>query len=353
MGRQLLLKYTRDAREARHEVRGRALLQPHYRVPDLYARLRVPGGYVLAYQRLAYGRDRGLLLDLLNDHEPSAELVCYMEALTDAYHAVILHTADLTSPAQLVRKLYWDRAGEGGRLDSYYKAREFTLAIGNAEIPIAEIGRWNLRINGEHTNFDWYGALDSLKRHFQTDEPVWAAVTQGDPTDVNLAVPLGWFDYDTAGMNCILGEFANFLTYTAILGGWLVPIYNPSAFVDHPATFRYLPNNTPHVRQERVDAATRTAHIAYSPRLCAPRRAAVTAYWHQLVLPVAKKLWPGADLAALLRPYVAMRLLGVYNLGDLAPVDRLVLISRLAEALSDSFDPAAFFDVLESPCPAL
>ncbi len=45
-----------------------------------------------------------------------------------------------------------------------------------------------------------------------------------------------------------------------------------------------------------------------------------------------------------------MRILGVYNLADLAPEDRLVLFARLAEAMSPTFDPTTYFYPLESPC---
>lgn len=47
-----------------------------------------------------------------------------------------------------------------------------------------------------------------------------------------------------------------------------------------------------------------------------------------------------------------MRILTVYNLADLAPTDRLLLLVRLAEAMSPSFDPATFFFTQEAPCAA-
>lgn len=153
-------------------------------------------------------------------------------------------------------------------------------------------------------------------------------------------------------MNSIPGEFANFLWYASTLGGWLVPTYNPTAFADHPATFAHLPANTPALRRADVDHVTGTITIDYAPRLSAPRRIAVTTYWNRLVQPIADRLWPGEDLANLLRPYLAMRILGVYNLADLAPEDRLLLLARLAEAMSPTFDPNTYFFPVESPCPA-
>ncbi|MFJ4909058.1 hypothetical protein ACIQCR_29445 [Streptomyces sp. NPDC093249] len=352
LGLPLLLKYTRDPAEAREEIRGHARLARHYRVPALHAHLRVPGGHLLAYERLPGGTDQGLLLDLLNTDEPSSDLHVYMNQLTAAYHEVILATAWSADPAHVVRKLYWNRAAPGGRLDAYYAGTDFLVADSLIDVPVSRLDTYALSINGRRHRLDWAATLRWLRAHFATAEPVWAALTQGDPTDVNLAHPLAWFDYDTAGMNSIPGEFANFLWYASTLGGWLVPTYNPTAFADHPATFDHVPANTPELRRAAVDHTTSTIHIDYIPRLSAPRRAAVTAYWTQLVRPIADRLWPGEDLANLLRPYLAMRVLGVYNLADLAPEDRLVLLARLAEAMSPAFDPTTYFCPLESPCPA-
>ncbi|MFF3761133.1 hypothetical protein [Streptomyces sp. NPDC002185] len=352
LGRPLLLKYTRDPAEAREEIRGHARLSRHYRVPALHAHLRVPGGHLLTYERLPGGTDQGLLLDLLNADEPSSDLRSYMDELTAAYREVILTTAWPAEPTHVVRKLYWDRAAPGGRLDTYYAGRDFLFADGLIDVPVSRLDTYALNINGRRHHLDWAATLRWLRAHFASAEPVWAALTQGDPTDVNLAHPLAWFDYDTAGMNSIPGEFANFLWYASALGGWLVPTYNPTAFADHPATFAHVPANTPELRRADIDHTTSTIHIDYTPHLSAPRQAAVTAYWTQLVRPVADRLWPGSDLANLLRPYLAMRILGVYNLADLAPEDRLVLLARLAEAMSPTFDPTTYFCPLESPCPA-
>lgn len=352
LGRPLLLKYTRDPAEAHEEICGHARLARHYRVPALHAHLRVPGGHLLAYERLPGGTDRGLLLDLLNAAEPSNDLHIYMDQLTAAYREVILGTARPADPAHVVRKLYWNRAVPGGRLDTYYAGKDFLIADGLINIPVSRLGTYTLSINGRRHHLDWAATLRLLRAHFATAEPVWAALTQGDPTDVNLAHPLAWFDYDTAGMNSIPGEFANFLWYASALGGWLVPRYNPTAFADHPATFDHVPANTPEIRRAAIDHTASTLHIDYTPRLSAPRRAAVSAYWNQLVQPVADRLWPRADLANLLRPYLAIRILGVYNLADLAPEDRLVLLARLAEVMSPTLDPTTYFCLLESPCPA-
>jgi hypothetical protein len=89
--------------------------------------------------------------------------------------------------------------------------------------------------------------------------------------------------------------------------------------------------NRPHLERAQVNHSARTIHIDYGPRVSGPRQTAASAYWHNLVRPIADKLWPDGDLAELLRPYLAMRIFAVYNLADLAPTDRLLVLARLAE----------------------
>ncbi|WP_165989032.1 hypothetical protein [Streptomyces sp. YIM 98790] len=351
-GRPLLLKYTRNHAEARAEIAGHHLLAGHYRVPELHARLRVPGGRLLLYERLPIGPGHGLLLDLLNTEQPSRELRTYLDDLTAHYRAVIRRTAHRADPRTIVRKLYWDRAAPGGRLDQYYATAAPVLTDGTTDLPLSHLRDYTLHINEHHVRLDWDATLASLTQHFGSGEPVWAALTQGDPTDLNLAHPLAWLDFDTAGANSILGEFANFLWYTTALGGWIVPTYNPAAFADHPATFAHIVANTPELRHTSIDTADRALRISYRPRLSAPRRLAATVYWHQLVQPIATHLWPGVPLGKLLRPYVAMRILAVHDVTLLAPRDRMLLFARLAEVMDPGFDPASFFLTSEAPCPA-
>jgi hypothetical protein len=349
-GRPLMIKYNRDPAEALAEIRGHRVLAPHYPLPGLHAHLRVPGGRLFVYERLPGGRDHGLFLDLLNrPGAPDSELQDYMRDMTAFYRKAIAATARRVYPGDVVRKLYWDRAQPGGRLDTYYQGRDFLF---HHPVPVGQLHHHTLIINNRELHLDWNRTLDALRQHFADDEPVWAALTQGDPTDVNLAHPLAWLDYDTAGMNSLLGEFANFLWYTTALGGWLAPTYNPDAFADHPVTNTRLAANRPKLHWAVVDARTRTIHIDYSSAPAPTRRAAAALYWQHLVEPTAADLWPGQDLGTLLRPYLAMRILAVYNLSDLTPHDRIITLAQLAEVMDPRFDPITFFHLREHLCPS-
>lgn len=344
LGVPLFFKSMPNLGEARAEIQGRRVLSGRYPLPRLYGSFRTPRCRTLVYGRWGTGDDeQGLFLDLLNDADSgSAGLDEYLETLTYAYRTVIADTARPLPPREIVRKLYWDRAMPGGRLDQYYAGRDFSLADGIADVPISRLRDYRLVVNGATYNLDWAETL-SLLRFWATDETsIWSAVTQGDPTDVNLAVPFAVFDYDAAGFNAVAGEFANFLWYTAHLGGYLVPTYNPSAFATHARTFEHVHANAPTLRSARVDDHERRIVVEIDWKPSPARRRAVSAYLDRVVKPLQGPMF-GSSLDAQIRPFLALRILGVFNVADLLPADRLAVLVRLAQCLDDGFSLESFF----------
>lgn len=336
--RPLLIKRMPNHREARAEHRGWRLLRAHYPVPRLYARLKLPGSSFLLYERWGKPAAPRTLLDILNEGDPAA-IDKYMHTLTTAYHHVILRTARLADPRTLVGKLYRERAAPGGRLDAYYGTRSFDVA----GTPLGQLATYGLTINGRERRFDWEATLAWLAQWAADPSPQWSAITQGDPTDVNLAAPFALFDYDTAGRNAVCGEFANFCWYTGFLGGYIVPRENPSAFNASPETLKAIPLNSPDLRTVKVDTVARRLNIDLTWRPAPARQAANHHYWNDLVSPVWKQLAATENINNALRPYLALRILGVFNLADLEPTDRILLIACLAECLAEDFDAERFF----------
>lgn len=336
--RPLVLKWMPNHREARAEERGWRALRKHYPVPRLYARLRLPTASLLIYQRWGNPTGPKIFLDLLNQGDEPA-LHEYLGILASSYRAVMLRTASHVTPSALVGKLYHDRATAGGRLDDYYADRAFDVG----GVPIDELVDYTLLVNGRARRLDWRATLAWLREWAADPTPQWSAITQGDPTDVNLAVPFAPLDYDTAGRNAVCGEFANFCWYTGFLGGYLVPRTNPEAFKGAPETFELIPFNAPKVHAVTVDEDRRslTVQLAWIPS--GPRLAANRIYWHDVVEPVWERLVGSQDINRALRPYLALRILGVYNIADLEPMDTIALLACLAECLADDFDAHRLF----------
>ena len=329
----LLIKRMPNHHEARAEHHGWRVLREHYPVPRLHARLRLPGASFLVYERWGNPTGPRTFLDILNGGDP-AVIDAYMLTLTETYRDVMLRTAHLAHPRTLVGKLYHDRAAPSGRLDTYYADRSFEIA----GIDVQELADYTLIINGRERRIDWDATLSWLSTWALDPAPQWSAITQGDPTDVNLAAPLALFDYDTAGRNAVCGEFANFCWYTGFLGGYIVPRANPAAFTAAPTTFDLLPLNAPAAHAVTDDRAARRLAIDLVWRPAPARQAANRLYWDNLVAPAWKQLAGDEKIDDALRPYLALRILGVFNLADLEPLDRLALFTCLAECLADDFD---------------
>jgi hypothetical protein len=130
-----------------------------------------------------------------------------------------------------------------------------------ADVSIHELANYTLVVNGRERRLDWTATLSWLSTWATDLTPQWSAITQGDPTDVNLAAPFALFDYDTAGRNALCGEFANFCWYTGFLGGFIVPRANPAAFAVSPRTFDQIPLNTPAILTLTKDETARRLTI--------------------------------------------------------------------------------------------
>jgi hypothetical protein len=352
-GYALFVKANPNRSEAQAEVAGHTRLQAQYPAPTLHARFTLPGWTVLVYDRwLHRGKDSGLLLDLIAQAEWSGDLSDLDACLDDVighYRTVIEATVQLIPPERTIGKLYGQRAAPGGRLDTYYgELRPWRLSVPNSLRGIHPYNIVSLDVNDTAHCFDFAAVLQDLRRYFSDQRQVWAALTQGDPTDFNIgwsreSGPI-WFDYDTAGLNAIAGEFANFLLYQRLHGPWLTPRYNPDAFADHQPARRTW-NLVNH--EVQVHARFTWIHIEYHHVPGRARRHVMARYLHELVLPVAEMLGID-DIVAWLRPYLLMRLLAVYDVTQLDSIDAWLCLALTAETL----DPRADLDRLLALEPA-
>lgn len=344
-GRNLFIKANPHPREARAEAVGHARLQDHYPVPALRVRLPLPGWTILVYDRWPHlGTDSGLLLDVITKADRTGDFTDLDACLDDVlghYFAVIKSTVRLAQPDQTVGKLYGHRAARGGRLDTYYgKDRPWQIPDlnGVSGVRPSRLADLDLDINGTVRHLDLRSMLQDLRRDFNESEPVWAALTQGDPTDFNIGWSRAggpvWFDYDTAGYNAVAGEFANFLLYQRLHGPWLTPYYNPDAFTDHPQarTVRAQADYEISVRLQGDGI-----RIEYRLAPSRARHHIMSRYLDELVLPIAAMLEVD-DIAAWLRPYLLMRLLAVYDLTRLGPLDAGLSLGLIADIVDPDLD---------------
>lgn len=337
-GHALFVKANPHYDEARAECAGHARLRGFYPVPKLRGARRVGRWTVLVYDRWPHlGHDSGLLLDEITHADLNGDirrLDACLTAVFGHYKHVIGGTLRRATNGQTISKLYGDRAAPDGRLDRYYRSNApWPITTATRRIRPQDLADLRLVVNGREHAVDFADLMIRLRVHFARHSPVWAAITQGDPTDLNLGwSPAGgpiWFDYDTGGLNALPGEFACFLLYQRLHGAWLTPYYNRAVFRDHfsalaPAS---LPEPVVH-----VDHSRSTLAIGYQHTPSPARQHLLRRYLDEIVRPIARYLGV-EDLMAWLRPYLAMRLVAVYHLADLEPRDTALSVALLAQAL--------------------
>ncbi|WP_418153956.1 hypothetical protein [Actinoalloteichus caeruleus] len=337
-GYPLFVKANPNHDEARVECAGHARLREFYPVPGLHSARRVARWTVLVYDRWPHlGHDHGLLLDEITHADLTGDMVRLDTCLTPVfrhYQRVIGSTLRLTTNRETISKLYGDRAAPGGRLDQYYRPNaSWPITNGTQRVRPEDLADLRLVVNGREHAVHFGELTTRLRDHFARHNPVWAAITQGDPTDINIGwSPAGgpvWFDYDTGGLNALPGEFACFLLYQRLHGAWLTPHYNRAAFDDHPSALTPSSLAEPVVQVEHNRSSLM---ITYRHAPSRARRHVLRRYLDEIIWPIARHLGID-DLMTWMRPYLVMRLLGVYHLADLESSDTALSLALLAQAL--------------------
>ncbi|MET7469064.1 hypothetical protein ABZS35_10000 [Micromonospora sp. NPDC005599] len=337
---RLFAKVNPNPVEAAAEAAGYQRIRHHYRVPGLHSQHRIGHWTLTLYDRHQPDLpDTGLLLDALTstDADSTANLDRGLDAIFQHYRRTIDATICRVPASRTNGKLYRDRVQPRGRLDHYYGHDPIVLKLADADgLRLTELRETTLMVNGQPRRLDFPALVSELRDAFHPDEQVWAAITQGDPTDFNIGLDADsrpvWFDYDTAGLNALPGEIACFLWYQRLHGAWLVPHYNTAAYADH--TMALAEAVEPTVRLKRL--SDRSVGIDYQHQPSPARQQAITRYLTTLARPLA--LPAATDLLTWIRPYLAMRILAVYPLQLLEPRDAALSLGLLADLYAPDAD---------------
>ncbi|GAA2216485.1 hypothetical protein GCM10009850_119540 [Nonomuraea monospora] len=332
---------TMPTHRAEGEYRGWRALRGLAPVPHLLDRRHDGPRTTLIYQDVfAGGRCTHLLADLITEADAEPAHVPAVRALINAVCDSWQHSHDrtgrLTPLHATVPALYAARLRPGGRLDRWY---------GGARPCTVHTPTGSYRID-----------LPALLTRLRTQLPPgsrWPSmISQGDPTEPNIAGPsLCWLDLEHAGRTTIAGEAANLLAYLLILGGWLIPAYQPGTYAR--TVRRRAPADRPHLRHLHITGGHITVDAAL--RAGPGRRAALDALLERLHGDVGRLLTArGYDAgtmsapmpipglapgpATALAPWLALRILGVIPLAKLSPSDRAICLAQLGRILDPSLD---------------
>lgn len=289
-------------------------------VPELLERIDAGPRQTLVYEDVfARGRSRRLLADniTLADTDPNRvpEVTALIDAVCDTWISTAATTGCDARLGDCVGALYADRLRPGRRLDTWYGATPpctITTRHGTYHLHLPSI-------------------FDQLRAALATDS-VWpAAITQGDPTEPNITDPLCWLDFEHAGLNALAGEVAILLWYLLGMGGWLVPAYQPLTYM---RTLRLRGHGSVPPDITQLDTHGGHIDVDFTFRARPGRRAALDALLRRIHTDLAELLAPrGTTPDAALKPWLALRILGVIPLTGMSQADRAVCLATLAHVL--------------------
>lgn len=346
--------------EAGAEAAGWREISQHLAAPALLRRSTTGDRHTLIYEDVfAEGRCHLLLGDViaLADRDPT--VVPRVEDLVDGICRDLCRVTERTGRvarlADCVPNLYHDRIRPGARIDAWYVRQDVPIAIPNAPtMSLAALSKYDLTVNGFPRSLDIGRLIPEVRRVLSPDSRWMTALTQGDPTEPNVAEPLCWLDFGCAGRNTLAGEIANLLWYLLAMGGWLVPNYQPEVYA-RTLRLSLEPYVVPRLLHVDVSERHRKIDVRYSWRVGAGRHAAVTRLlgWLRSDLAEAAGQHP-ADLMGQIRVFMAMRILGVIPAHLLHAHDLILVMAKLAESQDAdvSLNSFALVDVVEPDRPA-
>ncbi|HLX47486.1 MAG TPA: hypothetical protein VKS82_04050 [Streptosporangiaceae bacterium] len=322
------------AGDARRELAGRQAVAGVLPVPRLLDVRHVQDGAEIVYEDVfASGRCTGLLADWINaaDRHPSHLPVvrALVNQVCDSLLAATAATGAMSMLEACVPDLHLARLAPGGRLDRWYTCPLHPAwLLGGHLLSLDDLAGRTLVAGGREIGCGWPVNLPELQSVLAGRTRWVTAVTQGDVTEPNIAQPLCWLDFEHAGRNALASDTANFLWYLLGMGGWLVPTYQPGVYA------RTLRTPVPPVAAPVISHLRVTPwriEIDYTWKVGVGRHAAIATLLHRLAGDLGAALGPTTDVAADLRPFLAVRILGVISLRQMSGPHALTCLVKLAE----------------------
>jgi hypothetical protein len=340
--------------QARRELAGRQAVAKLLPVPRLVAVRRAREGCEIVYEDVfASERCKCLLADCINtaDRDPAHAPV--VQALVNQVCDHLLAATHMTGATSrldgCVPDLHMARLAPSGRLDRWYThSPQPAWTVGGERLGPADLASRTLVAGGRELGSAWPVDLPELRSALAGHVHWTTAVTQGDVTEPNITQPLCWLDFEHAGRNALASDTANFLWYLLGMGGWLVPAYQPGVYARTLRT-PVSPVTTPVI--DRLSVTPAHVEVDYTWRAGAGRHAAIGTLLDRVADDLGRAVAPGGDVTRRLRPFLAVRILGVISLRQMSGPHAVMCLAKLAELSDPSWDLPGWCATAEVGCP--
>lgn len=291
------------------ELSGYLALKDHYPVPRLLsAQSNKETGVLLFDYEDTIAENSGLLVDLFAQ---KGKLDKDFLPIIKLYKKVFLSTL---------------RKGRGSTSDIFFKERVSTrLPLYYRKTFINSIDGKTVRLNDVFLKLQLARTIQQIKDYFKKDKTHWCVLSQCDPNDLNIGTKPVLFDYLGGGLNPLMAEFATLFWYNLAQGNYFSLIYNPKTFKMHEDIRKKI---------DRVEI--RSGKIDHKPSLV--RKEFIETYTNQVVMPCLAKIPNYEGWYQDFKNFLAMRILGVFNVSAMKEKDKLLSLAYL-EYFYNQVDP--------------
>lgn len=219
------------------EIRGYLSLKDNYPVPNLVTIYMLNEQIILIFDYLMdVDVNKGLLIDYINDNINSKNI----------NHVIVINNILKSYIESLKNKVIANSCP----IDAFYKYRiKERIIPWYVEKVNNDILNYRLIIN-DVEYMSTSEIINQCIHYFNTSKNLSCILTQGDPTEVNIALRPMFFDFQTSGYNYVVGELAIFFWSLYIAGGYFYPKYHKVAYHYHDKTIDNINKNKPILKYE-------------------------------------------------------------------------------------------------------
>ena len=122
-------------------------------------------------------------------------------------------------------RFFYDRVKPGGRIDQLYAGRMFNFPSLSESITFEDLSKLTFVVNGEIMSLTLGELIKKARHDLSPEHNRFFVLSQGDPTETNMALCGKFFDFETGGYNDLIQDIAIFSYYNYSGGHYFIPKY--------------------------------------------------------------------------------------------------------------------------------
>lgn len=291
------------------ELKGYKKLKNSYIVPKLiYSCKNKEKGILLYEYNNNVKENKGLLVDYF----------AKIKELDQTYFDLLSFYKDIFMKTLKIKKndninvLFKDRIKN--RIDVFYTKDFFE-----------EIEAYKkISLNGIDINLNIEEIISEIKKFYKKNKNTYCVLSQCDPNDLNICEDGMIFDFLCGGYNPIMAEFATFIWYNIAQAEYLSLKYNKKSFEKHNLIYK------------KINKIIVDNNNNLNFKIRAIRKDAIKLYTNEVIKNIIDEA-KFKDWYYEFKNYIALKILGVFNLRNMSKEDMLLSLAYLSLFYNSDF----------------